>query len=99
MGNDKATNSALDFEAIFSEEQMRKSESEYNSTWGTKRRLMTITLTKSSNQLLEGFKEDDSLEHIIALAEQVEEFKKHLEAGIQLAECAMARLESVAIRL
>ena len=83
---------AIEFEPIFTIEKMKKQEAKYNETWGVSRRCAMVTLARSKHELLEGFNNvnyDDSFFHLI---EQLTDYRKHLEAGIELTNCAIARL-------
>lgn len=83
---------ALDFDPVFTDE-----EAKYNELWGMRRRMMLATLCRSPEFLLERL-EKDSEGACVALnmADHIAEYQKHLEAGIKLAETAVARLKAVA---
>lgn len=87
----------VQFDAIFSEDDVRAQEAEYNETWGARRRMMLITLARSRTELLNGFgATEDGADTALDLAETLQDYKKHLEAGVELAETARTRLLCIA---
>ena len=84
------------FEAMFTQEQVYKIEAKYNETHGVSKRLMMMTLTKSHDELFKmvtDMLEDDSKsDAYFDLIAQIDEYKKHLEAGVEIAQAALARL-------
>lgn len=83
------------FKAVFTDEQVKSFEADHNETWGVKRRLTMITLSRSSKQLMDGFApmiaEDDG-EAFSSLLDQINDYRDHMKAGVELADAAMARL-------
>lgn len=83
-----------DFKPAFTEEQVFQLEGEYNETWGEKRRLVMITLARTSEQLAAGFANIEP-EAFSELLDCFDDFKNHCKAGMELADCATARLLAV----
>ena len=69
-------------------------EDQYNESWGVKRRIVQIALTKTPSQLAEGIEKTDA-ETYGTLLDCFNEFKEHCKAGIELAESASARMLAV----
>jgi hypothetical protein len=92
-------NLPITFEPVFTKKQVSEFEEKYNSEWGTKRRLLMLTLSRSSDELLAAFDEDEGIEGITALMEQILDYEGHLTAGLELVESAKARLFAVANQL
>lgn len=91
-----STQKQPNFQPVFTDEQVYKLEADYNETYGVGRRLTMIALARSSASLLKGFgATNDNGDTLIAMIEQIAEYHKHLESGIKLSECALARLFSV----
>lgn len=88
-------NSDFSFEAIFTGEQVREMEENHNETWGVNRRLTMITLSRSKDQLKEGFLTAGE-EVLVSAFDRIEDYKKYLNSSIELADAAMARLAIVA---
>lgn len=84
-----------EFEAVLTDGQLREMEVNYENEWGERRRLMQITLSRSSADLLKGFLGDDIsvLRELIAV---LGDYRQHLLSGLDLTEGAIRRLESVA---
>lgn len=85
--------SRCDFEGVFSWEQVK--EREARDDFGAHRRAMLATLIRSSQQLIEGFREDIESgdgKTLFELVESIESYKKHLKVLIELSDCAEARL-------
>jgi len=83
-----------DFEAVFTKAQVLSFEETHNETWGVNRRLMMMTLARSSDQLLAGFADsaEDNGDVLFALIGQISDYSEHLKYGVELAEAAVARL-------
>ena len=92
-------NETIAFNPIFTNEQNSNFEQEYDKTWGTKRRLLMITLSRSSEELITAFDGDEGTEVMTSLMEQLIDYEDHLKAGIELVESATCRLFAVANRL
>lgn len=92
--------SDIAFEPAFTEEQVYKAEDEYNTTWGIKRRIMMLVLSKSGKSMADMLEsmlsEDETAEAYFSMIEQLNDYEKHLKAGIELAQAATARLLMVA---
>ena len=82
------------FQPVFTEDQVRQMEANYNESWGVRRRLVMITLARSAAQLAEGFANIDG-EAYSELLGHFDDFKNHCKAGIELAESASARMLAV----
>jgi len=80
------------FEAVFTQEQMNEYEQKAQG-FGVARRITTAVLTRSSKEMIEGFK--DSPDVLLESIEAIHVYMKHLEAAREMAECARARLLSV----
>ena len=82
------------FEPAFTKEQVLSFEETHNETWGVNRRLMMMTLARSSGQLIDSFADsaDDSGDALFALIDQISDYGEHLNSGMELAEAAVARL-------
>lgn len=83
-----------EFEPVFTDEQVRQMEADYNESWGEKRRLVMIALTRTPAQLVEGFTHlsGDAFEELLA---HMDDFKSHCMAGVEVAEAAKARMLAV----
>lgn len=84
------------FKPVFTEDQVRQMEADYNESWGARRRLVMITLARTPAQLAEGFADVEG-EHFSDLLGHFDDFKAHCKAGMELAESASARLLAVAM--
>ena len=84
--------SGENFEPVFSMEQVSDLEDNYNETWGVSRRCAMFTLTKSKTELLDGCKSANDDEAFFSLIEKLTDYRKHLEAGIEIPDAAIARL-------
>ncbi|MCW5624172.1 MAG: hypothetical protein KIT73_05590 [Burkholderiales bacterium] len=83
----------LDFEPALTDAQVDAVEASYNASWGVRRRVMQQVLLKSKAELVEAFSKGEEGEDAAVFAtEMIREYKEHLEAGIDLAESALARL-------
>lgn len=82
------------FQPVFTEDQVRQMEADYNESWGVRRRLVMIALARTAAQLAEGFAHIDG-DAYSALLDQFDDFKNHCKAGIELAEGASARMLAV----
>lgn len=83
------------FKPAFTDEQVKSFEANYNETWGVGRRITMIVLSRSSTQLIDGFAPmivDDDGDACIQLIEQITDYRDHLQASVELAEAALARL-------
>lgn len=82
-----------DFEAELTQDQINKIESDYNETWGVKRRITLLALSRSKAELVLNFGQlEDGADVIMEMIDHVHEFREHLRNGIELAESASARL-------
>ena len=82
------------FDAAFTLEQVESIESNYNARWRFKRRLMMAILSRSSQELLDGFPElaKNNGEAYFEVIDQLEDYLDHLKSAVQLAESSLARL-------
>ncbi|MGM8226159.1 hypothetical protein ACSV5M_06225 [Cellvibrio sp. ARAG 10.3] len=91
--------SAISFAPVFTQAQFAEFEQNYNANWGTKRRLLMLTLSRSSDELLTAFDEDGGIKGMAALMEQIKDYEEHLKAGLELVESATARLFAISDHL
>lgn len=82
------------FKPVFTEDQVRQMEADYNESWGVRRRLVMITLARTAAQLAEGFRDIEG-EAFSELLGHFNDFKAHCKAGMELAESAEARMLAV----
>ncbi len=82
------------FDAAFTLEQVESIESNYNARWGFKRRLMMAILSKSSQELMDGFPElaKNNGEAYFEVIDQLEDYLDHLKSAAELAESSLNRL-------
>ena len=82
------------FDAAFTLEQVESIESNYNARWRFKRRLMMAILSRSSQELLDGFPElaKNNGEAYFEVIDQLEDYLDHLKSAVQLAESSLYRL-------
>jgi hypothetical protein len=101
--NEQATQTPVEFDAVFTEKDVFKIEGEYNTTWGVSRRIMMMVLSKSSADLSNIFKsiiaDDDTGRVYFEMLEQIDDYKEHLKSGMELADAAAARLLMVATQV
>lgn len=90
----RATGEAeLDFQPAMTPAEVFSAEAEYNETWGVKRRIAMVTLTKSRAELTACFLSvDKGVDAMFSMIEEITELRDHLKAGASLAESAIARL-------
>lgn len=82
-----------DFEAALTPQEVEEYEASQNTTWGVKRRITLITLTQSKAEMVLNFgKDDKGADVLLDMLDHAREWKDHLQAGIDLSECAMARI-------
>ncbi|MGZ8226584.1 MAG: hypothetical protein ACXWT3_08115 [Methylococcaceae bacterium] len=98
---DRAANQFnIDFDPVFTKEQVFKAEEEYNTTWGEKRRITMMTLTQSGQSLVDNLAamlaDDCAVESYFEMIRYIEDYEQHLKAGIELTMAATARLLMVA---
>mgnify|MGYP001153632328 CR=1 FL=1 len=82
----------VEFDAVFTREQIEEYESEYNTTWGVSRRTALMFLSLNKAEMIEKFGKDDGPDVLLDSVEIIQEYKEHLEAEIKLAEAAIARM-------
>lgn len=92
--DDEITSMALmDFEPSLTMEQLDQIEANYNETWGVKRRITLLALTRSKAELVLNLsKSDNGIDVAMEMIDHVHAFRDHLRDGIALAEAASARL-------
>jgi len=91
----KSPEQSIDFEPVFTQEQVEKIEADYNQKWGVSRRLMMIVLARSGASLVERWTRGKG-EAFVAMFEAIANYRTHLSAGVDLADSALARLRSIA---
>jgi hypothetical protein len=87
------------FKAVFTDEEVRQFEADYNEAHGFTRRLVMFTLARSSEQLIRGFSpafEKGDVEPFCDAIEAITDFQGHLKAISKLADSALARLILIA---
>ena len=67
-------------------------EHETRTDIGIHRRIMLATLTRSSQELLDGFADDETGDVLFSAVEQITAHRDYLTACIELADAAIARL-------
>ena len=67
-------------------------EHEARTDIGIHRRIMLATLTRSSQELIDGFSEDENSDSLLSAVEQITAHRDYLTACIELADAACARL-------
>lgn len=89
----------LDFQPLMTESQVFESEAEYNETWGVKRRIMLMMLTRCRADMLDAYAKagGGGADLYLEMIDHVREYRDHLRAGIELAETSMARLAGIAM--
>lgn len=87
-------NPLLAFEPILTPEQIQ--EREAINVNDVRRRIMLATLTRSGQQLLDGFTNEESAGALMESIEQMEYYHEYLTALLEFTECASARLIVVA---
>ena len=91
----KSPQQDITFQPVFTDKQVMESETNYNTTWGVKRRVMMAFLSNSSAALLARIKCAKDAEVLITMAEVILDFRKHLHSGVELADCALERLRAL----
>lgn len=87
----------LNFPPVWTNEQLKEIEANYEKTWGRFRRITQATLSRSGDQLLEGFgKVEDAMTVVLDMVDEIKTYQDHLKSGIELTEAAIARLLCVA---
>lgn len=83
------------FDPVFTDEQLQSFEENHNETWGVKRRITMMALSRTSDQLIDGFSSlvaEGNSDSFFALLEQITDYRDHLKSGVELADAAFARL-------
>ncbi|WP_341645429.1 hypothetical protein [Thauera sp. SDU_THAU2] len=88
-----------DFPAVLTADDVRSSESGYEASWGDRRRLMMLSLTRSSEQLRVGGGGPDVRALLLEMAGEIAAYRDHLKSGLDVAELAIQRLEAVALSI
>ena len=82
-----------DFEAMISSARMKKIEEACaGNSWGIKRRIMLASLSRSKEQLVTAIRAEGGPEVTEQAIELINDYRKHLQTGIELADSATARL-------
>ena len=86
---------SIAFEAVFTDEQVEQIEKEQRE-WGVNRRIMLAFLSRSGEQLVAnaGDNREDTFEK---MRDFITEYRDHLKAGVELADCALARLLALSL--
>mgnify|MGYP001603806160 CR=1 FL=1 len=85
------------FKPLLTKEQVFEAEAKHNETWGVNRRLTMITLSRTRDELIEGFASiaTNNGDAFIELIEQITDYQEYLKTSIKFTECAIARLLAV----
>jgi hypothetical protein len=68
-----------DFEAALTQDQINEIEAEYNATWGVKRRITLLALSRSKADLVLNFgKQESGPDVLMEMIEHIYEFRDHL---------------------
>lgn len=82
-----------DFEAALTQDELNESEAQYNETWGVKRRITLLALSRSKADLVLNFgKQENGPDVLMEMIEHIYEFRDHLRNTIELTDTASARL-------
>ena len=88
-----------DFPAVLTADDVRSFESGCEASWGDRRRLMMVSLTRSSAQLRVGGGGSDVPAVLLEMAGEIAAYRDHLKSGMEVAELAVQRLEAVALSI
>jgi len=91
----KSPEQSIEFEPVFTQEQVEKIEADYNQKWGVSRRLMMIVLARSGASLVARWTPGKGGAFVV-MFEAIADYRNHLRAGVELADSALARLRSIA---
>ena len=85
------------FDAVFTKDRIKKIENEYDEQWRHCRLAMMAVLEKSSDDLLNSVEGNgnEARAALLELINSLSAYQKHLEAGVELANSAIARLVTV----
>lgn len=89
---DLAQLARLNFEPLLTREEVDDYEKTQNATWGVKRRIALAALTRSRDQLRDGFCMGDSPELLPQAIVEISEWETHCKHNAELASTAVARL-------
>jgi hypothetical protein len=92
--NNTANRQSVDFDPVFTHQQVRDAEAVYEENWGESRRIMMTVLARSSAQLLEGFGESPDV--MLDVVDRINGFRDHMKASLEMADLAVTRLLAVA---
>lgn len=83
----------LEFQAVLTPGQVQDYEATQHETWGPRRRMTLISLTRSKAELLAGFAQgENGADVLMDMIDEVHTWRDHLIATADLAETASARL-------
>lgn len=83
----------LEFQAVLTPDQVQDYEATQHETWGPRRRMTLISLTRSKAELLAGFAQgENGADVLMDMIDEVHTWRDHLIATADLAETASARL-------
>ena len=92
-------NQPLSFKPVFTKKKSEEIESAYYTNWTFHRKVMMRVLSRSSEQLMEDFKdvekEEEAGEAFLEILKVIESYQTRLKAGVELSESALARLLAV----
>ena len=87
---------ATSFEPAMTKEQVLAAEAKYEKTWGYSRRIAMMTLTRTREELIDGFADDPEFDQaLMEMLDHIEHYENHLKAGAEMAGAAIARLACV----
>ena len=82
------------FKATFTKQQVEEIEKKHNTTWGMRRRLLMVTMSLSSKEMIDGFSplvDERDGEAFIEMFQLISDYRQHLKDSIELSDAAMAR--------
>lgn len=92
-GNDYSEIQNLQFDALFTQEQIANIESEYNATWGLRRRVTLQFLSLSKSEMIEKFGTNEEATGLIFEAiEMIQEYKQHLVDMTEITDRAVMNM-------
>ena len=87
---------AISFEPVMTKDEVFAAEARYEKTWGLSRRIAMMTLTRTREELIDGFADDPEFDQtLMEMIDHIEHYENHLKAGAEMAGAAIARLACV----
>lgn len=83
----------IEFSAEIADKQVVEMDKQAEE-WGVERRIMLITLSRSRDQLLQGFRNDP--DSIMDIHDRLHSYEKHLSAALDMVKAAQLRALAVA---